>query len=103
MNFDMVLLQGLNKVTARAQTLEAPIGSVIRYGTIEIVAHKCWKASPEDRPENAAFLEVSEIRQGEAPQRIYSGWMLSSTPGLSSLEHPFYDITVIACSKSAVK
>jgi hypothetical protein len=102
-DFDTVLLQGLNKVTARAQALEAPIGSVIRYGTIEIIAHKCWKSAASDRPENAALLEVSELKQGEAPHHIFSGWMFSSTPGLSSLEHPFYDINVIACSKEGVK
>lgn len=100
-DFDTVQLQGLNKVTAKAQPIEAHIGSVTRFGTIEIVAHKCWKSSPVDRPENAVLLEVSEIKQGEAPQRIFSGWMFSSTPGLSSLEHPFYDITVISCGKSA--
>lgn len=102
-NFDTVMLQGLNKVTAARQTLEAPIGSVIRFGTIEIIAHKCWKASPDERPENAALLEVSEIKQGEAPQHIFSGWMFSSTPALSSLEHPFYDVTVVGCGKSALK
>lgn len=102
-DFDMVMLQGLNKVTASRQTLEASIGSVVRYGTIEIIAHKCWKSSPEDRPENAALLEVSEIKQGEAPQHIFSGWMYSSTPGLLSLEHPFYDITVISCGKATTK
>lgn len=102
-DFNMAILQGLNKVTARAQELEAPIGSVTRFGTIEIVVHKCWKSAPSDRPENAALLEVSEIKQNETPQRIYSGWMFSSTPGISSLEHPFYDITVVECKKSDVK
>jgi hypothetical protein len=99
-SFDRVILQGLNKVTARAQTLEAPIGSVVRFGTIEIVAHKCWKSAPEERPENAALLEISEIKQGEAPQQIFLGWMFSSSPGLSALEHPFYDVTVVGCDKA---
>ncbi len=102
-DFNMAILQGLNKVTARAQELEAPIGSVTRFGTIEIVVHKCWKSAPTDRPENAALLEISEIKQNETPQRIYSGWMFSSTPGISSLEHPFYDVTVVECKKSDVK
>ena len=98
-NYDKVILQGLNKVTARAQEIEAPIGSVIRFGTIEIIAHNCWKSAPDERPENAALLEISEIRQGEAPKQIFLGWMFSSTPGLSALEHPFYDVTVVKCQK----
>jgi hypothetical protein len=99
-NYDRVELQGLNKVTARAQTIDAPIGSVVRFGTIEIVAHSCWKSAPEERPENAALLEISEIKQGEAPRQIFLGWMFSSSPGLSALEHPFYDVTVVGCDKA---
>ncbi|HIK65428.1 MAG TPA: DUF2155 domain-containing protein, partial [Henriciella marina] len=26
-----------------------------------------------------------------------SGWMFASTPGLSALEHPVYDVRVIRC------
>jgi hypothetical protein len=101
-NFNEVMLQGLNKVTARASAIEAPIGSVVRFGTIEIVAHSCWKSAPDERPENAALLEISEIKQGEPPTRIFLGWMFSSSPGLSSLEHPFYDVTVVECKQGKV-
>jgi hypothetical protein len=100
-NFDRVVLQGLNKVTARAVEIEAPIGSAVRFGTIEIVAHRCWKSAPDERPENAALLEIFEIKQGEAPAKIFMGWMFSSSPALSALEHPFYDVTVVKCEKPA--
>lgn len=98
--FNTVILQGLNKVTARASRIEAVIGSTVRFGTLEIVARSCWKSAPEDRPENAVLLEVSEIKQGEPSAKVFLGWMFSSSPGLSSLEHPFYDITVVKCDKS---
>lgn len=98
--YSKVMLQGLNKVTAHAVAIEAPLGSVVRFGTIEIVAHSCWKSAPDERPENAALLEVFEIKQGEAPKQIFLGWMFSSSPGLSSLEHPFYDVTVVRCEKA---
>jgi hypothetical protein len=100
---NIAVLRVLNKVTARTQEIEAPIGSVMRAGTIEIIAHTCWKSAPEERPENAALLEISEIKQGEAPKQIFLGWMYSSSPGLSALEHPFYDVTVVACEKKALK
>jgi hypothetical protein len=98
-DFTSVVLRGLNKVTARAQTIDVPIGSSVRFGTIEIVAHRCWKSAPEDRPENAALLEISEVKQGEPPAQIFLGWMFSSSPALSALENPFYDVTVIKCAK----
>lgn len=98
--FNTVILQGLNKVTAHYSKIEAVIGSTIRFGTLEIIARSCWKSTPEERPENAALLEIYEIKQGEPPEKLFLGWMFSSSPGLSSLENPFYDITVVNCAKT---
>jgi hypothetical protein len=92
-----VILQGLNKVTGHTSKLEAPTGTIARFGTLEIVARYCWKSQPEDRPENAVLLDISELKPDEPPQKIFLGWMFSSSPGLSGLEHPVYDITVLAC------
>lgn len=97
--YDTVLLQGLNKVTARTQLITVPIGKTVSFGTLEVAAQKCWKAAPEEQPENAAYLSISEAEQGEKAHSVFSGWMFSSSPGLSSLEHPFYDITVVGCQK----
>jgi len=99
--YNTIVLQGLNKVTGRTSTLEGPVGIVLSFGNLEIVARRCWKSLPEDRPENAALLEISELRPGEAPQKIFLGWMFSSSPGLSGLEHAVYDVAVIACNQSS--
>lgn len=96
-SYHTIVLQGLNKVTGHTSKLEAPVGAAMRFGTLEIIARRCWKSAPEERPENAALLDVSELRAGEPPQRIFLGWMFSSSPGLSSLEHAVYDLTVLAC------
>lgn len=92
-----IVLQGLNKVTARIQKLDGPLGAVMRFGNLEIIPRRCWKSSPEAQPENAALLEVWELKTGEESQRIFLGWMFSSSPGLSSLQHAVYDVSVIAC------
>lgn len=96
---NVAILQGLNKVSATVSRIEAVIGSTVRFGTLEIAVRSCWKSAPGDRPENAALLEINEIKQGEPPARVFLGWMFSSSPGLSSLENPYYDITVIKCDK----
>jgi len=92
-----VVLQGLNKVTGHISRLEGPLGTVMDFGKLEIIARRCWKSPPEDSPENAALLEIRELKPCEGPQQIFLGWMFSSSPGLSSLEHPVYDITVLSC------
>jgi hypothetical protein len=92
-----IVLQGLNKVTGHISRLEGPVGTVLTFGNLEIIPRRCWKSSPEERPENAALLDISELKPGEAPSRIFLGWMFSSSPGLSGIEHPVYDITVLSC------
>lgn len=96
-DINAIRLQGLNKVTARISTLSGPLGTVMRFGNIEIIAHRCWKAPPDQQPENAALLEIRELHANESPQIIFQGWMFSSSPALSALEHAVYDITVLAC------
>lgn len=96
--YNVVVLQGLNKVTGQISRLENSVGSVTRYSTLEIALHRCWKSAPEDQPENAALIEISELRSGEAPHNIFFGWMFSSSPGLSGLEHPVYDVTLLECT-----
>jgi hypothetical protein len=96
---DIAVLQGLDKVTARISTLDAPINESIRFGTLAIVVRHCRKTPPEERPETTAFLEIDDIRRGQAPIRLFSGWMFASSPALSALEHPVYDVWVIGCRR----
>lgn len=97
----LAVLQGLDKVTARISTVRAPIGAAVRFGSLRIVARTCRKTPPEEPPESAAFLEIDDVKPGEAPQRIFSGWMFASSPALSALEHPVYDVWVIDCTKAS--
>jgi hypothetical protein len=95
--YNSIVLQGLNKVTGHISHFDGPLGTVLRFGNLEVIARRCWKSPPEERPENAALLEISELKPGETPKRIFLGWMFSSSPGLSGLEHAVYDITVLSC------
>lgn len=95
-----VVLQGLDKVTARVSTIEARVGEVVRFGTLEIIARHCDKRPPEETPESAAFLDIWEIRPGEPASSLFRGWMFASSPALNALEHPVYDIWVLDCGQA---
>ncbi len=101
-DMDTAVLQALDKVTARVSTIDAPVGQTVRFGTLEITVRACRKRPPEEPPESAAFLEIREQKEGEAqPSLLFSGWMFASSPALSTLEHPVYDIIVIDCKNSS--
>lgn len=92
-----VVLQGLDKVTARVWTFDAPVGATVRFGTLEIQPQFCNRTPPEEPPEVKAFIEIHESRDGETRKTLFSGWMFASSPALNALEHPVYDVWVLGC------
>ena len=90
-------MQGLDKITARVSQFNAPVGQTVRFGTLSVIVRDCRRSPPEERPENAAFVEIYENRPGEEKERLFSGWMFSSSPALSALEHAVYDVNLLAC------
>ena len=100
----IVVLQGLDKVTARVSTFTTEIGETARFGALQIVPRTCNRTPPEEPPESAAYLDIVETRPGEAPVDLFHGWMFASSPGLNALEHPVYDVWVLECKvKTAEK
>lgn len=97
----MVIMQGLDKVTARVSTFEAPIGVTVRFGTLSITMRGCDRTPPQEPPESVAFLDIYESRPGEDPVSLFRGWMFASSPALSALEHPVYDVWVLECVRTA--
>lgn len=95
------VLQGLDKVTAQITTLTVPIGGSARFGTLTIRLRACVPSKPDEAPEAAAFLEITDARPDQEPVPVFAGWMFASSPALSALEHPVYDIWVKSCSTAA--
>ena len=97
----IAVLQGLDKTTARISKFDAPVGKSVRFGTLVITARACVKHPPEEEPESAAFLQIDEVRQGDRTtvisERVFNGWMFASSPALSALENPIYDVGVLDC------
>ncbi len=91
------IMQGLDKVTARVYTIDISIGEVANFGALKIKLHHCDIAPPEDTPESTAFIEVVEERRGEEAITLFNGWMFASSPALSSIEHPVYDVWLLKC------
>ncbi|TGY89838.1 DUF2155 domain-containing protein [Marinicauda algicola] len=98
----VAILRGLDKVTARTQDFEAPVGETVSFGALDITVQYCRRRPPEEPPETFVFMEVLDRRTdgfgAEAEgEEIFSGWMFASNPALNPLEHPVYDVWVIDC------
>ena len=96
------VVRGLDKVTGHARDYALTIGRPARVGSLEVVARSCHKSAPEETPEVAIYVEVFDhpaVREGEEAERreIFHGWLFASSPGLSAIDHPSYDIWAIDC------
>jgi hypothetical protein len=95
----VVVLQGRDKVTARTTVIRAVMGDVAQFGTLRITPRACLETPPTEPPESAAFLEIAVTDPGKEPETAFTGWMFASSPSLSALEHPVYDVWVIDCAE----
>lgn len=94
------VLQGLDKLVARVHEIDAPLNKPVTLGTLTILVRQCTVSPPEAPPEAAAFVEISEQKSGEEAKKVFSGWMFASSPALSAMEHPVYDVWVVGCKTS---
>ncbi|NTU77104.1 MAG: DUF2155 domain-containing protein [Alphaproteobacteria bacterium] len=99
----VAVLRALDKITARVEELSVPVGQPYKFGTLIITVQACRVAPTEETPEAAAFLEISELKPGENEANVFRGWMFASSPALSALEHPVYDLWVTGCKAAAAK
>jgi len=96
-DYPVVKLRSLDKVTARTQVFEARVGRTLQFGSIYIKARACRKTAPIEKPEAAAFLQIWDYDQDDTPHWVFSGWMFGSSPALSAMDHPIYDVWVLDC------
>ncbi len=95
---DYVILRALDKITGKTFELKAKTNESVVFERLEILPLKCWKSYPEELPENKLLLKLFEKRKGRDKDLLFYGWIFSSTPGISGLEHPTYDITLKDCT-----
>ncbi len=96
---EAAVLGAMEKVTGHAFAFRVAVGETGRFGTLRVTVRACRRTPPWQAPESASFLEIRDMRSGEAVD-VFTGWMFAGTPGVSALEHPVYDIWVLDCTDS---
>jgi hypothetical protein len=95
------VLRALDKVAARVQTFNVPVGQPVSFGRLEILVKSCFTRPPEETPENSALLFITKLNAKGQKTTVFDGWMFASSPGLSAMDDPVYDIWVIECANKA--
>ena len=87
----------LDKISNKLSEKTIPVDSSDYLGTLSINVYSCFSTPPDEIPENYVLIDVADNFQ-EINKSIYRGWMISSSPDVTPLEHPIYDLWLLGCS-----
>ena len=93
-----LVIQGLDKITARIQTFEVDVGQTYKFGVLDIFVERCVFSKPIFKPESLAFIKIKD-NSDRLSEVKFNGWMFASSPALNALENPVYDVSFLACKK----
>ena len=86
----------LNKTTNKVSQKNISVNSVVVWETLNIHVLYCASTPPTEIPEDYVLIDVyDEINNKN--KNIYRGWMISSSPDITSLENPIYDLWLLDC------
>ena len=87
----------LNKTTNKVSTQDILVSSKISWETLNIEVLYCGSTPPTEIPEDYVLIDVYDTINNENTN-IYKGWMISSSPDVTPLENPIYDLWLVDCS-----
>ena len=90
-------LRVLDKITGVVTDLSLTNGQSATIGHVTVTLGEC--RFPVDNPSGDAYAEM-RITYKEQVAPIFEGWMIASSPALSALDHPRYDVWVLRCITS---
>lgn len=90
-----VVLRALDKMLGRPTDVDLAMGETVVFGRLAIRAVECRFPTEDPSSDAFAHLEILDM-QGAT---LFDGWMVASSPALSAMEHPRYDVWVLRCSE----
>jgi len=92
---DGAVLRGLDRINGVYTDINLRPGDVFEYERLSIELIECRYPEGQTTTEAFANLRIRDLREDLA---TFSGWMFASSPALSALDHPRYDVWVLRCN-----
>ena len=84
----------LDRLTGETADFDLSRGQSQTVGRLTVLLDEC--RYPVDSPSSDAFAHLTITDMSQA-KPVFSGWMVASSPALSALDHPRYDVWVLHC------
>lgn len=91
------VLRALDRQTGELADITIAAGRTETVFGLDVTLESCRFPTGNPAGDAFAFLRISE--RGDAEPE-FEGWMIASSPALSALDHPRYDVWVIRCSSA---
>lgn len=91
------ILRGLDKVSGETIDIDIATGATEDFGRLSVTLSDC--RYPVADPSSDAFAHLT-ITDKTAETTAFDGWMIASSPALSALDDPRYDVWVLRCKSS---
>jgi hypothetical protein len=91
------IFSGLDKITGRIVSFEVTVDETVQFGSLQLTPRVCYSRPSTEAPRTTAFIEVGEVDAANQLSDVFDGWVFASSPGLSAIDHPVYDIWLTEC------
>lgn len=90
-------LNGLDTFSGHVTRFAVPVDGEGSFERMHVRVLACHEV--DGGIDGYAFLEITDSKAPDSP--AFRGWMIASSPALSALDHPRYDIWLHACSTAS--
>ena len=84
----------LDKINGTVTDLDLSDGETRAVGSLTVTLSEC--RYPVVNPAGDAYALVS-IHTAKDEAAVFEGWMIASSPALSAMDHPRYDVWALRC------
>lgn len=88
------VLRGLDRITGAVNNFSMTVGETLEFERLEVTLEACRYPVGNINADAFALLKIRDIRNDEPS---FYGWMFATSPALSALDHPRYDVWVLSC------
>ncbi len=90
------VLRGLDKQSGQTTDLTIRNGESAAFGTLSVAVSACRHPSGNAAADAYAHVTITDATGAT----LFSGWMVASSPALSAMDHPRYDVWVDRCIRT---
>lgn len=91
------VLRGLDKVSGATEDIEIAAGETKTFGRLTVSLSDCRYPVADPSANAYAHMTITDSAAGTVE---FDGWMVASSPALSALDDPRYDVWLLRCKSS---